>query len=674
MLGSDVIADLNATIGMDRLSEEVITKLDQNVSGGAGVVAGSLVSVPYGQSAPDGYSLYQQGTPKELVWEEKAPVSVARYAYDGVEVLDGKIYFVGGHDGSNKNIAERYDPATNTWGTLASMSVARGAVATAILNGKLYAIGGQGVASVEVYDPSTESWSAGVALPSEVNHGTAITVNEKIYLIGGRNASEQNMNQVLCLDPFTNQWSTKANMPTARHGAKLVWFEDRIWAIGGRSPNMSKVESYNPITDSWQTEVPLSANRGWPVAWVASGRIFVGGGDNGSYLSSIETYNPTAKQWSNLGNLPENKFVADAVVLNDQVYVIAGQTASGVYSNKVYAADLNASVAGVYDLYRKDGNASAGTPLVQAEVADGSVTASKMADGAVSKSALDATILKYLKPEITSQPHAQMFYEGGNISLSITAEGKYLTYQWKKDGVDLTGETNATLKITDANATLHDGNYSVVVRNTFGSLESNLRFIDVNQSWKKDGLIAWLPFDGNSSDMSDNKNNAIVSGNPTWSDGKISQAINLNGSDQFINLTLECPITFSISCWIKTSDDAAAITGVDQSFVYWLDNYKLRFEVNNGTWKQPITYNVANTWTFTVAIYDSILNESIIYKDGDFFSKRVILNKINNSNHFVIGKKPLGSGRFFQGLIDDFRIYDRALSAAEVQALYNMGQ
>ena len=55
----------------------------------------------------------------------------------------------------------------------------------------------------------------------------------------------------------------------------------------------------------------------------------------------------------------------------------------GGLDNKVYAADLNASVEGVYDLYRKDGNASAGTPLVQAEVADGSVTGSKMADGAV---------------------------------------------------------------------------------------------------------------------------------------------------------------------------------------------------------------------------------------------------------------------------------------------------
>ena len=63
------------------------------------VAAGSLISVPSGQSAPAGYSLYERGTPKELVWEEKAPVSVARYAYDGVEVLDGKIYFVGGYNG-----------------------------------------------------------------------------------------------------------------------------------------------------------------------------------------------------------------------------------------------------------------------------------------------------------------------------------------------------------------------------------------------------------------------------------------------------------------------------------------------------------------------------------------------------------------------------------------------
>ena len=105
------------------------------------------------------------------------------------------------------------------------------------------------------------------------------------------------------------------------------------------------------------------------------------------------------------------------------------------------------------------------------KIATGAVTASKIANNTITKAQLNDQILKYLKPEITTQPQAQAVYaDATNVSISVTAEGKYLTYQWKKDGVDLTGETNATLNITDANATLHDGNYSVVVSNDFGSL------------------------------------------------------------------------------------------------------------------------------------------------------------------------------------------------------------
>ena len=44
--------------------------------------------------------------------------------------------------------------------------------------------------------------------------------------------------------------------------------------------------------------------------------------------------------------------------------------------------------------------------------------------------------------------------------------------------MDLTGETNAT-NITDANSTMHDGNYSVVVNNDFGSVESDLVEVSV---------------------------------------------------------------------------------------------------------------------------------------------------------------------------------------------------
>ena len=70
---------------MNRLSTEV-TRINQEktTNNYNAPSVGSLLAVPSGSDAPAGYSLYQQGQPKELVWEEKAPVSMARYAFDGV--------------------------------------------------------------------------------------------------------------------------------------------------------------------------------------------------------------------------------------------------------------------------------------------------------------------------------------------------------------------------------------------------------------------------------------------------------------------------------------------------------------------------------------------------------------------------------------------------------------
>ena len=58
----------------------------------------------------------------------------------------------------------------------------------------------------------------------------------------------------------------------------------------------------------------------------------------------------------------------------------------------------------------------------------------------------------------------------------------------------MTGETNATLQYTDANATLHDGNYSVVVSNDFGSVESMAYELIVSDALLK-GLVGWWKFD-----------------------------------------------------------------------------------------------------------------------------------------------------------------------------------
>ena len=59
-----------------------------------------------------------------------------------------------------------------------------------------------------------------------------------------------------------------------------------------------------------------------------------------------------------------------------------------------------------------------------ATITNGSVTGSKMADGAITTDKLNEQILKYLKPEITSQPQAQKVYANSNVSFPVTAEGK----------------------------------------------------------------------------------------------------------------------------------------------------------------------------------------------------------------------------------------------------------
>jgi N-acetylneuraminic acid mutarotase len=739
MLGSDVLADLNKSssssspITLSMLAPEVTAKLDQNITIGASSITksmlaqevlndlngsggnttinnppavGSTLAVPNGESAPAGYSLYHQvGHPKELVWEEKATVSIARGVYDGVEYLNDKIYLVGGrnfHDEINYNTSERYNPINNTWETIASMSSERGGIAAATFLNKLYAIGGRNssnnyLSSVEIFDPSTDAWISGPSLPNPVAYASAIIGNGILYLVGGVNSSGNDLDQILKLDSDSGVWTALNQMPTAKHNFSSVWYKDRIWVIGGKNgeTKLNTVESYDPVTNSWNIETPILQNRLNPVSWVHSDYIYVGGGHSGLYLNSIEFYDPVTKQWSSAGNFPENKFVADAVVLNDTIYVISGLSASGVYSNKVFAADLNASVEGVYDLYRKDGNASAGTPMVQAEVADGSVTASKMANNSITTTQLSEQILKYLKPEITSQPIGKIVYEDSNASFSVAAEGKYLTYQWKKDGVDLAGETNATLTITDANATQYDGNYSVVVSNDFGSVESNVtNFTVVNEINAISGLVGWWKFDETNGTIANDSSGyerhanmiGFDSNQSYWTSGKIGGSLTFDGVNDYAEVQGFYGINGlnprTISAWIKTDSNNSNIMGWGRSSA----GKEWKLSISNGKFRTSVWSggvfgsNAAdiNDWVYIASILPSESSASsqiMHYFNGNLEILEIQEFSIFTGNDYTIKiGTNMNAGGKMNGAIDDLRLYDRALSAAEVQALYNLGQ
>src|SRR5262249_43029448 len=100
----------------------------------------------------------------------RPPGSVAKGTPCGAlaaAVLGGKVHAVGGvgRHGRNTPAHEVYDPATNRWTALADVPTARDHLAVAAMDGRLYAVGGRidgnysrNLASNEAYDPATDRW------------------------------------------------------------------------------------------------------------------------------------------------------------------------------------------------------------------------------------------------------------------------------------------------------------------------------------------------------------------------------------------------------------------------------------------------------------------------------------------------------------------------------------
>ena len=95
---------------------------------------------------------------------------------------------------------------------------------------KLYAAGGINddgfgiLSSVERYDPATNAWEAVAPLATErMNHGVAV-LDGKLYAVGGYNDDDDFLSSVERYDPATNAWEAAAPLTTARclHGITVA--------------------------------------------------------------------------------------------------------------------------------------------------------------------------------------------------------------------------------------------------------------------------------------------------------------------------------------------------------------------------------------------------------------------------------------------------------------------
>ncbi len=208
------------------------------------------------------------------------------------------------------------------------------------------------------------------------------------------------------------------------------------------------------------------------------------------------------------------------------------------------------------------------------------------------------------------------------------------------------------------------------------------------------GLVGHWTFDGadmtlNVADSSGNGNTGYLNGftSTTTAIGAIGQALDFDGVDDYVNIgdsnSVDVTIT-TISAWIKTSQTSFPngfayivkkdkFTGSGPYTLYTTSNntfFALRSQDGgNPSVSAGVNPNDGN-WHHIVATYDG--NTLKIYYDGDF------RNSANYTDTILVNATDVHIGgwenyRLFDGLIDDVRIYNRALSADEITRLYNLG-
>ncbi|XP_070336984.1 kelch-like protein 1 isoform X2 [Equus asinus] len=191
----------------------------------------------------------------------------------GVTVLEGPIYAVGGHDGwSYLNTVERWDPQSQQWTFVASMSIARSTVGVAALNGKLYSVGGRDgsscLSSMEYYDPHTNKWNMCAPMCKRRGGVGVATCDGFLYAIGGHDAPASNhcsrlLDYVERYDPKTDTWTMVAPLSMPRDAVGVCLLGDRLYAVGGYDGQtyLNTMESYDPQTNEWTQMASLNIGR-----------------------------------------------------------------------------------------------------------------------------------------------------------------------------------------------------------------------------------------------------------------------------------------------------------------------------------------------------------------------------------------------------------------------------
>ncbi|XDV25031.1 hypothetical protein PO909_029032 [Leuciscus waleckii] len=162
----------------------------------------------------------------------------------GSAVLDNYLFIVGGYRMTSQEIsvAHCYNPCKNEWNHVAPLNQKRSNFKLLAVSGKLYAVGGHCLGTVECYSPEQDWWTSVASLPEPLAEFSACECQGMIYVMGGYTSRDRNTS-VLRYCPVSDTWSVFHSCSAHVRKQQMLSVEDTIYLVGGYTHELEPAET-----------------------------------------------------------------------------------------------------------------------------------------------------------------------------------------------------------------------------------------------------------------------------------------------------------------------------------------------------------------------------------------------------------------------------------------------
>ena len=303
---------------------------------------------------------------------------------------------------------------------------------------------------------------------------------------------------------------------------------------------------------------------------------------------------------------------------------------------------------------------------------------------------LQATmVITPVGPTISIQPVSLTMVPGANTSLYVVASGNgTLHYQWQFDGTNIAAATASRYSLNGVQLT-NAGNYSVTVTDNGGATPSSLAYLSVvgpltnapgSTVVAPAGIVNWWPADGNARDIY-----GTVTGAPQgalcYAAGKTGLAFHFDGSTSYLSTgAADIAVPWTACMWVKRESAAGTSAGLLED-----GTYSLKLEQYNATHQVGLTVLGVGDYVFSPAYTAPVGTWVHLAFVGTSSGTSLYVNgalKASLATSIPLPRAYIGAGYiassaktvdFLSGSLDEILLYNRALSAAEIQSIYSAG-